>query len=103
MSNWSNYYSADYFSRDQVFTICKVLDAIEEEEEFNDVAGIAIEPLEVRTETNEDSGDEEFDPHRLTGSLAFDCELERICSEKIAILVPTIQMMKLKLRRLKLL
>ena len=47
-----------------------MLDAIEEGEEFNDVAGIAIEPLEVRTETNEDSGDEEFDPrsaNRLTG------------------------------------
>ena len=34
------------------------------------MAGIAIEPLEVRKETNENSGDEEFDPrsaYRLTG------------------------------------
>ena len=46
------------FSRDQVFTVCKVLDAIEEGEEFDDVTGIAIEPPEVRAETDEelDSG-----------------------------------------------
>ena len=58
------------FSRDQVFTVCEVLDAIEEGEEFDNVAGIAIEPPEVRAETDEDSGDEDLDPgsaNRLTG------------------------------------
>ena len=41
------------------------MDALEEEEEFDDVTGIAIEPPEVRAET-----DEELDPgsaSRLTG------------------------------------
>ena len=42
------------FFRDQVFTVCKVLDAIEEGEEFDDVTGIAIEPPEVRAETVEE-------------------------------------------------
>ena len=47
-----------------------MLDAIEEGEEFDNVAEIAIEPPEVRTETDEDSGDEDLDPgsaNRLTG------------------------------------
>ena len=50
------------FSRGQVFPVCEVLDAIEEGEEFDHVAGITIEPLEVQAETDEDSGDEELDP-----------------------------------------
>ena len=53
------------FSRDQVFTVCKVMDALEEGEEFDDVTGIAIEPSEVRVEP-----DEELDrgsASRLTG------------------------------------
>ena len=68
------------FSRGQVFPVCEVLDAIEEGEEFDHVAGITIEPLEVQAETDEDSGDD----------------------EEITILIPTMQMMKFKLRRLKL-
>ena len=36
------------------------------------------------------------------GSPAFSSELERICCEEITILIPTMQMMKFKLRRLKL-
>ena len=72
MSNSSNYciILRFVFSRDQVFTVCKVLDAIEEGEEFDDAAGIAIKTPEVQTETNEDSGNEEFDPrsaNMLTG------------------------------------
>ena len=54
MSNSLNYYFAAYFFRDQVFTVCEVLDAIEEGEEFDNVAGIAIEPPGVRAETDED-------------------------------------------------
>ena len=50
------------FSRGQVFTIFEVLDAIEEREEFDNVAGITIEPLEVQVETDEESGYEELDP-----------------------------------------
>ena len=35
------------FSRDQVFIVGKVLDTIEEGEEFDGVTGIAIKPPEV--------------------------------------------------------
>ena len=38
------------------------MDANEEGEEFDDVAGNSIEPQEVQVETNKDSGDEELDP-----------------------------------------
>ena len=50
------------FSRDQVFTLCKVMDALEEGEEFDDVTGIAIEPPKVRAETDEDLGQQ---AHRI--------------------------------------
>ena len=56
------------FSKNDDFTVCEFLDAIEEGDEFDDLAGIAIEPPEVRAETDEDSGDEELDlANRLTG------------------------------------
>ena len=50
------------FSRGQVFPVCEVLDAIEEGDEFDHVAGITIEPPEVQAETDKDSGVEELDP-----------------------------------------
>jgi len=55
--------------RQEIYTVYEVLDAIEDGDDLSDVAGIAIEPPEVRAETDEDSGDEEPDPgvaNRLT-------------------------------------
>ena len=90
------------FSRSQVFTLCKVLDAIEEREEFDNVAGITIEPLEVQAEADEDSGDEELDPGLANKPTGFRLRAQaHLLQKKITIVIPTVQMLKLKLKRLK--
>ena len=58
------------FSRDQIFTVYEVLDGVEEGEEFDDVAGIAMAPPEGRMKSDQGSGDEELNSgsvNRLTG------------------------------------